>query len=179
MTTDDRFDAQLDHVNAANLQDLTDDVEWLTSEEQHFWQLIVSTFRSVERKIELRLRDKAGLSFADFTVLIALNETTEGIMHVDQLCERLTWNHSRARLHVNRMEKRGAISVEEVGVDPDADYTIVLTGVGRHLLVEFAPDYVDTVRSEVFQPVTSTDVSNVTACFNRIMENARAEDALG
>lgn len=148
------------------------DYDWLTDDEQQFWQMLVSTFRSVERNIEATLRERTGLTFGDFTVLIALSETEDGVMHVDELCRRLKWNHPRALLHTSRMEKRGVISVEDPGADPDADYTVALTGVGRHVFAEAAPDYVGTVRSEVFEQLSDDDLAHMTRCFTTIMNHA-------
>ena len=148
------------------------DYEWLTDDEQRFWQMLVSAFRSVERNIEVTLRENTGLTFGDFTVLIALTETEDGVMHVDDLCRRLKWNHPRALLHTSRMEKRGVISVEDPGADPDSDYTVALTGVGRHVFAEAAPDYVATVRSEVFERLSDDDVATMSRCFTAILRNS-------
>ncbi|MFO6504010.1 MarR family winged helix-turn-helix transcriptional regulator [Corynebacterium freneyi] len=148
------------------------DYEWLTDDEQRFWQMLVSAFRSVERNIEATLRENTGLTFGDFTVLIALTETEDGVMHVDDLCRRLKWNHPRALLHTTRMEKRGVISVEDPGADPDSDYTVALTGVGRHVFAEAAPDYVATVRSEVFERLSDDDVDTMSRCFTAILRNS-------
>lgn len=148
------------------------DYEWLTEDEQAFWQTLVATFRSVERNIELSLRENTGLTFGDFTVLIALNETEDGVMHVDELCRRLKWNHPRALLHTTRMEKRGVISIEDPGEDPDSDYTVALTGVGRHVFAGAAPDYVSTVRAEVFEQLSREDLAHMNRCFTTILRNA-------
>ena len=148
------------------------DYEWLTDDEQRFWQMLVAAFRSVERNIEATLRENTGLTFGDFTVLIALTETEDGVMHVDDLCRRLKWNHPRALLHTTRMEKRGVISVEDPGADPDSDYTVALTGVGRHVFAEAAPDYVATVRSEVFERLSDDDVDTMSRCFTAILRDA-------
>lgn len=145
------------------------DLDWLTDEEQDFWQTLVATFRAVERNIETSLRDRTGLSFGDFTVLIALHETEDGVMHVDQLCERLKWNHPRALLHTSRMEARDVIAIEDRGADPDSDYTVVLTGVGRKVFQEASPDYVSTVRNEVFAPLSDEDIPRLRAAFDAIL----------
>ena len=95
--------------------------EWLSDDEQLFWQSMVAAFREVERNIERSLRTRTGLTFADFTLLIALHEVEDGILHVDKICDRLKWNHPRALLHTNRLEKRGFIHTEDHGEDPDSD----------------------------------------------------------
>lgn len=143
--------------------------EWLTEDEQNFWQTMVQTFREVERNIERSLRQRTGMTFADFTLLIALHETEDGILHVDQICDRLKWNHPRALLHTNRLEKRGFIHTEEHGEDPDSDYVVVLTGVGRTVFAEAAPDYVDTVRTEVIEPLADVDREMMMKCFYAVL----------
>ena len=157
------------------MNDRLNDYEWLTADEQQFWQMLVSTFRSVERNIERGLRARTGLTFGDFTVLIALSETVDGVMHVDDLCDRLKWNHPRALLHTSRMEKKGVISVEDPGADPDSDYTVALTGVGRHVFAEAAPGYVATVRSEVFEQLSDGDVAEMSRCFRTILDHAQRD----
>lgn len=146
--------------------------EWLNDDEQLFWQTMVAAFRGVERNIERSLRSRTGLTFADFTLLIALHETEDGIMHVDQVCDRLKWNHPRALLHTNRLVKRGLVHTEEPGEDPDSDYVIVLTGVGRHVFAEATPDYVDTVRTEVIGQLSEEDRVNMMKCFHAVLRRA-------
>ena len=144
--------------------------EWLSDDEQLFWQSMVAAFREVERNIERSLRTRTGLTFADFTLLIALHEVEDGILHVDKICDRLKWNHPRALLHTNRLEKRGFIHTEDHGEDPDSDYVVVLTGVGRHVFAEVAPDYVDTVRQEVISPLANEDREVMLRCFQSVLE---------
>ncbi len=144
--------------------------DWLEPNEQHFWQTMVSVFRDVERNIERSLRTRTGLTFADFTLLIALHESEEGHMHVDAICERLKWNHPRALLHTNRLEKRGLVHTEDIGPDQDSDYVVVLTGVGRHVFAQATPDYVDTVRTEVINPLSEEDRAAMMKCFRLVLE---------
>ena len=64
------------------------------------------------------------------------------------------------------------ISVEDPGADPDSDYTVALTGVGRHVFAEAAPDYVSTVRAEVFEQLSDEDLDHMSRCFTTIMRHA-------
>lgn len=144
--------------------------EWLTNDEQQFWQTMVATFRDIERNIERELRTRTGLTFADFTVLIALHEVDEGIMHVTDICERLKWNFPRAELHTKRLAQRGLISIETTDDgDTSHDYDVILTGVGRHVFTEATPGYVDTVRSEVINQLSEEDRADMMRCFSAVL----------
>lgn len=150
-------------------------IEWLTDDEQQFWQTMVATFRDVERNIERELRSRTGLTFADFTVLIALHEVDDGILHVSEICDRLKWNFPRAELHTKRLEKRGLISTETSDdADSSHDYQIVLTGVGRHVFAEASPGYVDTVRTEVINQLSDDDRADMMRCFEAVL--AKSEE---
>lgn len=156
-----------------------DDYEWLSDAEQEFWRMLVSAFRVVERDIEATLRTRTGMTFADFTVLIALHETPDGRMHVDGLCERLKWNHPRAALHVGRLERAGVITVEDRGADLEAEYAVALTGVGRHVFAGAAPAYVAAVRGAVLEPLAGQDIAAMRAGLAAVLAHDRAAGGAG
>lgn len=131
-------------------------VEWLSDEEQSFWQLLVAAFRSAEGLIEDRIHTKADITFAGYTVLIALSETPEWSMTLTQLIGRLHWPDDRVARVLRTLESRMIVTVDTA--DPDEPTpettTVEITGTGRDLFEQIGPDYVSSVRTAIFEQCT-------------------------
>ncbi len=160
---------------------MIDEYQWLSDDEQAFWQLLVGTYRGVERNIDRALRDHLGLSFGDFTILIALNETSDGVMTDRELANRLKWTQTRVITHTERMEKRGVISIENQDTVADAHqhegtgFNVVLTGLGRKTFADLAPTYVEQVRKLVFDQVDREQITMLADSLRRILASAEKQ----
>lgn len=147
------------------------DVPWLNDDEQYFWRMLLAAFRGVERTVDYRFLETAGVSSADFAVLVALAEAPDERQRMRELCVQLAWDRSRVSHQITRMEKRGL--VEKVRCDNDnRGIDVALTSAGRELLEKAAPDHFRTVRSVVFDEIEGVDFAKNGEMLRRIAVKA-------
>jgi DNA-binding MarR family transcriptional regulator len=145
------------------------DVQWLTTEEQRMWRAFHGMRRALDRGLERELADEAGLSSADFEVLVPLSEAPDRRLRARELGRMVSWDRSRLSHHLRRMERRGL--VERLDCPGDARGTIIaLTGAGWSLIQAAAPAHVAAVRSYVFDVLTPDDVVTFTNLTERIAD---------
>ena len=140
---------------------------WLSGDEQRMWRSYQALRRSLDRGLERQLSDEAGLSAADFGVLVTVSETPDHQMRARELVRILNWDRSRLSHHLRRMEQRNLI--ERRDCPGDARGTIiVLTQSGWTVIQSAAPAHVRTVRSYVFDVLTPAEVAVFTELAERI-----------
>lgn len=150
---------------------LMSDVPWLNDDEQYFWRMALAAFRGVERTTDSRFLETAGVSSADFAVLVSLSEAPDQRERMRELCVQLAWDRSRVSHQITRMEKRGL--VEKVRCDSDnRGIDVALTEEGRNLLEKAAPDHARTVRALVFDELEGVDFAETAEVFRRIAVKA-------
>jgi DNA-binding MarR family transcriptional regulator len=140
---------------------------WLTTQEQRMWRSFHQMRRALDRALERQLADGAGLSTADFEVLVPLSEAEQRRLRARDLGRMVSWDRSRLSHHLRRMEQRGL--VERLDCPGDARGTIIaLTPAGWSLIQAAAPAHVAAVRSYVFDVLTAAEVAIFTDLTERI-----------
>ncbi|WP_448851154.1 MarR family winged helix-turn-helix transcriptional regulator [Corynebacterium sp. 335C] len=143
------------------------DVNWLSDDEQQLWRVVIAAFRGVERAIDHRLQEVAGISSADFAVLVVLSEAPEGRIRMRELCRHLAWDRSRVSHQITRMGKRSL--VEKCKCEGDnRGINVALTDKGLDVVRKAAPDHVESVRHMVFDQMGPIDLERSVAMFERI-----------
>ena len=145
------------------------DAQWLTTEEQRMWRGFHRMRRALDRGLERQLADGAGLSSADFEVLVPLSEAPDRRLRARELGRMVSWDRSRLSHHLRRMELRGL--VERLECPGDARGTIIaLTSAGWSLIQAAAPAHVAAVRSYVFDVLTPAEVLTFADLTERIAD---------
>jgi len=102
------------------------------------WRSFRSMNQQLSRELDRQLQRDAGISQADYGILLALFESSEKRMRTGELSELLGWEKSRVSHQVARMESRGLVERTEcesdgrgtwVGLQPDG--TRALLGAMR------------------------------------------------
>ena len=150
------------------------DVNWLNDDEQQLWRVVIAAFRGVERSVDHRLQEVAGISSADFSVLVVLSESPEGSIRMRELCQELAWDRSRVSHQITRMGKRGLVAKCKCEGD-NRGINVTITDKGREVVEKAAPDHVASVRRMVFDPMGPIDFEASTALFTRIAAAAAGE----
>jgi DNA-binding MarR family transcriptional regulator len=91
-----------------------------------------------------QLTTDSGLSMQDYSVLVALDEATDGRLRVNELGQKLGWEKSRASHHAARMQARGLVERRPCPSDRRGQF-ISITEAGREALRAAAPAHVDEV----------------------------------
>jgi DNA-binding MarR family transcriptional regulator len=81
------------------------------------WRSLIDTTSELRRLLTVQLAEEAGLSSADYQVLLALSEAEGKRSRSSRLAEQMEWERSRLSHHLGRMEKRGLIRREDCATD--------------------------------------------------------------
>lgn len=130
---------------------------WLSDEEDRVWR----GYRRMRTLLDLQIardlaRDSA-LSESDYDVLSTLTEIPGRTWRANALAAQLLWSTSRLAHHVGRMEGRGLVSRSDC-VDDGRGATVSLTDAGWTALEAAAPPHVASVRRNLFDLLTPTEV---------------------
>ena len=73
------------------------------------WRAFHRMLRVLDRGLERQLSEEAGISGADFEVLVPVSEAADQQLRARELVRILSWDRSRLSHHLRRMERRGLI----------------------------------------------------------------------
>ncbi|GAA4890045.1 MarR family transcriptional regulator [Actinomycetospora straminea] len=131
----------------------------------------------LQAQLGRRLQADAGLSFADFDVLVALSER-DGPLRVQELADGLQWEKSRLSHHLARMQKRGLVERQDCPDDARGAF-IVLSADGRRAIEQAAPAHVEAVRSLVFDGLDDRQVEAWAAISDEVLARVERDRAVG
>ncbi len=118
---------------------------WLDDREQRAWRALLTLHQGLNRALERQLQREAGLSGADYSVLVQLSEAPEQRVRHFELSAALDWEKSRLSHHLSRMVARGLVARERCPEDSRGGY-VTLTEQGRTAIEQAAPRHVAQVR---------------------------------
>ncbi|GAA3987703.1 MarR family transcriptional regulator [Allokutzneria multivorans] len=128
--------------------------EWLTEEQQRAWRAFKAMETMLNSRLGASLQREAGLSPADYRILVELSESSHGRMRAYELGEATQWEKSRISHQLSRMAQRGL--VERQQCSKDTRYSdVVLTETGRAAIEAAAPLHVANVREAFVDALTS------------------------
>lgn len=136
------------------------DARWLDEREQSAWRSLMAMQDGVTEFIDRQLRDRCGLSHADYQVLAHLSEAPTGRLRPFELGALLRWEKSRLSQHVARMEKRGLVTRERCPTD-QRGAVVASTPKGRDLIKAAAPHHVDDVRTVLIDHLTAAELETL------------------
>jgi DNA-binding MarR family transcriptional regulator len=148
---------------------------WLDERQAHVWQAYLQLNQQLYGTLEDQLVRDAGLSGADYAVLVPLSSAPGGVLRMRELGNEIVWDRSRLSHQVRRMEQRGLVLREECSEDARGAM-VRLTKAGRDAIKGAAPRHADTVRRCFFDLVSSKELDTLAAVFDRVLDNlSRAE----
>jgi len=118
---------------------------WLDEREQAAWRGFLRMSFDVDARIRRQLQRDAGLSDADYAVLVALSESDDGRLRITELARFLAWEKSRMSHQLRRMEGRGLVARQECETDARGAFAVI-TPEGRKAIEAVAPLHVAEVR---------------------------------
>ncbi len=150
-------------------------MRWLDEDEARMWRAYLVMQRELDAAIDRQLA-AAGLSTADYALLVPLSESPDGVLRARELGRTAGWDRSRLSHQLRRMEQRGL--VERFDCATDARGTMVrLTDAGRRGLRDAAPGHVDTVRRSFVDLMSRDEQRVLEAVAVRVQEHlARTDD---
>jgi DNA-binding MarR family transcriptional regulator len=118
---------------------------WLDQQEDRAWRGWLLMSDVLRWQLFKDLQEEAGLSDADFAVLVYLSEAEDSRLRMTDLAAALRWSKSRLSHQFTRMEGRGLVRRQNCPEDGRTTYA-VLTTCGRREITRAAPLHLASVR---------------------------------
>jgi DNA-binding MarR family transcriptional regulator len=141
---------------------------WLDEREAHLWRSWLRLNQELPSVLEEQITRDAGLSGADYAVLVPLSESPDGMLRARDLGREILWDRSRLSHHVSRMEKRGLVAREECAEDARGAM-VRMTDAGRAAIEGAAPGHVAATRHYFFDLLSDKEVDELAAVFDRVL----------
>ncbi len=134
--------------------------------EARLWRSFLEMRRDLDFVIERHL-GSAGLSTADYQLLVPLSEAPESELRARDLGREIGWGRSRLSHQLRRMEQRGLLSRRDCPTDARGTM-IALTPAGRVAVEAAAPGHVSTVRRHFIDLLSPAEIDMLTAVASRV-----------
>lgn len=130
--------------------------------EVSLWRDIVILRRKIERELEQRLQQDAGVSVADFEILTTLCGAPDGQLRARDLADVLGWEKSRLSHQVTRMEGRSLVERKDCPTDLRGTW-VTITEQGHAAAARGQDGYADVLatRFEVLDPAERTELDSM------------------
>jgi len=140
-----------------------DESEWA------LWRGFLTMHRDLMRELDGRLQRDAGISQADYSVMLTLFDAPDRRLRPGALGEALGWEKSRLSHQLSRMAARGLVERAECDTDGRGTW-VVLTRDGRRTLLHSLREHAASIRS-LFLDALEPDEKRVLARANeRVLE---------
>ncbi|GAB2855023.1 MarR family winged helix-turn-helix transcriptional regulator [Lentzea nigeriaca] len=147
------------------------DARWLSEEEGNTWHHFVQAYHLLERQIEQQLQRDAGLSHAQYNVLVVLSEQPGNRLRMTELARRVVVSKSSLTYQIGKLEKAGLVRREPHESD-ERGILAVLTEAGKDLLNSTAPGHVETVRAYLIDLFTPRQLAQLGEFMQVVHEKA-------
>jgi DNA-binding MarR family transcriptional regulator len=141
---------------------------WLDDRQQHLWRSYIHMNQELYGLLGALLVNESGLSTADYGVLVALSESTDGVMRARDLGVELGWDRSRLSHQLGRMESRGMVVREEC-VEDARGLMARITAQGRRAIEGAAPAHAEAVQQHFFDQISPAEVDTLIDVFDRVL----------
>ncbi len=131
--------------------------QWLDEGESRAWRGLLHMHQLLQVVLERELLRDAGLSLADYGVLVALSEVEGRRLRMSELAERLQWSRSRLSHQLARMHDRELVVREDCPTDARGAFA-VLTPTGLVTIESAAPGHLAGVRRHLFDRLSCEQV---------------------
>jgi DNA-binding MarR family transcriptional regulator len=142
----------------------------LVDQEQETWLTYLDATRLLLEELDRRVSQDAGISLADFGILIRLADADEWGMRMSDLADLTVFSRSRISHAVDRLEKLGLVERRACPTDRRGSYA-ALTEAGRHKLTEALPGHSEIVRRHLFEELSEEEVDGFRAAMTAIKKS--------
>lgn len=130
---------------------------WLDDQEARAWRGFLHMHQLLRVALERELVADAGLSLADYEVLVALSEAKGRRLRMSVLAEGLHWSRSRLSHQLARMHDRELVRRQDCPTDARGAFA-VLTPDGLRAIEQAAPGHLAGVRRHLLDRLTPQQV---------------------
>ncbi len=130
----------------------------LNDVELRAWHAFLTAGALVNRSLDRRLKEAAGLSHPQYEILVRLGAAPENKMRMTELAGAIVNSKSRLTYQVTQLEQAGFVCRNSCPND-DRGVTAALTDAGRELLERTAPFHLAAVRDAFIDLLTPAQVA--------------------
>ena len=154
------------------------ETQWLDGEERAAWLRLAAVVELLPGALDTQLRRDSGLTHFEYFVLAMLSEAPEHSLRMTALAYRTNGTLPRLSHVIARLETRGL--VERFPCPEDRRATNArLTPAGWDTVVAAAPGHVDAVRRLVLDPLSRTQLEQLTAIGEALLTRLDPDDKFG
>lgn len=139
----------------------------LDETEARVWRAYLDTQRDLQAALSRILTRDAGLTGAEYELLVPISEAPCGLIRARDLGRLINWERSRLSHQISRMEKRGLVVKEECSEDARGAM-VRLTECGRAAMRAAAPGHVAAVRQYFMDVLTPEEVAMLDSLLRRV-----------
>jgi DNA-binding MarR family transcriptional regulator len=151
-------------------------VPWLSDEEQRTWRSFLGATRALSDQLDRELQRDAGMSHADYEILVRLSEAPEQSLRMGELAERTGSSRSRLSHAVAGLEGDGWVRRERCPTD-GRGAVAVLTEKGAAALRDAAPGHVRGVRRHLFDQLGTAQQRALRSISDAVLGHLEQEQA--
>jgi DNA-binding MarR family transcriptional regulator len=144
-------------------------VRWLDAREERAWRALQFMQMRLAAELARQLAADSGLSYQDYSVLVALTDRPDGRMRLFELARDLGWEKSRLSHHITRMAARGLVAKEKCAADRRGAF-VVVTEQGREEIAAAAPGHVETVRRLFVDRLDPEQLDTIAAAAETVLD---------
>jgi DNA-binding MarR family transcriptional regulator len=154
------------------------DGHWLSDEEQRTWRSFVAASRSLFDQLDRELQRDAGMTHADYEVLVRLSEAPDRCLRMGELAERTGSSRSRLSHAVAGLEGSGWVRRQRCPTDGRGTVA-VLTDEGLAALAAAAPGHVRGVRRHLLDQLGRTQQRALRTISDTVLDHLEEERTAG
>lgn len=144
-----------------------DEIRWLDDEEMAAWQAFLTASSLLGRRLDQQLKEDAGLSHAQYEILVRLSAAPDGELRMTGLADTLLTSKSRLTYQVDQLEKAGLVRRRACPSD-DRGVLATLTDTGREVLHRTAPGHLALVRELLIDVLSRNQLADLTESLGKV-----------
>ncbi|MCK9899017.1 MarR family transcriptional regulator [Parafrankia colletiae] len=147
---------------------VTAEPRWLQASERTAWRGLIGVMTRLPAALDAQLRQDAGLSHFEYSVLVGLSEAPHRTLAMARLADFTCGSLSRLSHAVKRLEDRGWVRRTPCLADGRVT-NATLTDLGFEKLAASAPGHVETVRDLVIEALSRDQLDQLSAICGQIL----------
>lgn len=141
----------------------------LSDREREVWRSFHVMRRQLDLTLERRLLADAGISTADFEILLSLREADGERLRAGRIADLIGWEKSRVSHQLTRMESRGLVARENCDDDARGVW-IVITESGRQSVDHAIGDRAAVIREYFLDQLSADEQQQLVDVSHRVLD---------